>query len=230
MTEERIFSEIDEELRSERMKSLWRRFGPWVIGAAVLVVVLVGANEGWNWYKNDRAARSSDQFYSAMELLDSGQQEAAMEAFDEIIAGSSGEYPLLARFAKASVLADDGKIDEAVTAYDLLATTAGNNRIRELALLIGASLLVDSGDITGIQTRLAGLMDPGNPYEGSAREILGLAYYETGDLEAAQIEFAKVVANPNTPIELLNRVQLLQAQLQAEGAPIPTEMDLFISQ
>ncbi len=230
MTEERIFSEIDEELRSDRMNSLWRRFGPLLIGAAVLVVVLVGANEGWRWFKSDQAARSSDQFYSAMELLDNNQRDAAIAAFDQTIATGSGQYPLLAKFVKASVLADDGKTEEAVAAYDLLATTSSNTRIRELALLMASALLVDSGDIVGIQTRLAGLMTPGNPYQGSARETLGLAYYQSGDLEAAQNEFAEVIANPNTPVELFNRVQLLQAQLQAEGAPISNEMDLFLSQ
>jgi len=230
MTEERIFSEIDEELRSDRMNSLWRRFGPWLIGAAVLVVILVGANEGWRWFKNDQAARSSDQFYAAMDLLDNNQRDAASAAFDQAIETSSGQYPLLAKFVKASVLADEGKIEEAVAAYDVLATTGNNTRIRELALLMAAGLLVDSADIVGIQTRLAGLMAPGNPFQGSARELLGLAYYKSGDLKAAQNEFAEVIANPNTPVELLNRVQLLQAQLQAEGAPIPNELDLFLSQ
>src|SRR5690606_13983382 len=49
MSQDNIFREIDEELRSDRMRSLWRRFAPYVIGAAVGVVVLVAANEGWNW-------------------------------------------------------------------------------------------------------------------------------------------------------------------------------------
>ena len=202
MTEERIFSEIDEELRSDRMKSLWRRFGPWIIGAAVLVVLLVAINEGWRWYKNDQAARSSEQFYSAMDLLTGGDLFAANEALNQTIASGSGQYPLLARFAQASILAGEGKIEEAVAAYDALATASTNNRLRELALLLASSLLVDSADIVGIQSRLAGLMAPDNPYQGSARETLGLAYYRAGDLEAAQREFAEVVANPNTPVEL----------------------------
>ncbi len=230
MADDRIFSEVDEELRSARMSSLWRRFGPWLIGAAVLMVVLVGANEGWRWFKDNQAATSSDQFYSAMQLLDDGDLFAANEALNLTIATGSGEYPALARFTQASILAEEGKIDEAVAAYDALANTGNNTRMRELALLLAASILVDSGDIVGVQTRLAGLLSPDNPYYGSARETLGLTFYKSGDLEAAQIEFAAVVASPITPIELLNRVQLYQAQLQAEGAPIPDELDQFIAQ
>jgi len=225
MTEERIFSEIDEELRSDRMKSFWRRFGPWIIGAAVLVVVIVALNEGWRWYKNDQSARSSDQFYSAIQLLDEGDLFSANVALNETIASGSGQYPLLARFAQASVLAEEGKTDEAVAAYDALANTTNNTRIRELALLLSSSLLIDKGDVLGVQSRLSGLLSPDNPYQGSARETLGLTYYKAGDLQAAQDEFAAIIANPNTSIELVNRVQLYQAQLQSEGAPIPHEDD-----
>ena len=35
MSNENIIREIDEELRSDRMRNLWRNFGPYVIGAAV---------------------------------------------------------------------------------------------------------------------------------------------------------------------------------------------------
>ena len=38
---EEIFREVDEELREENLLRLWRRFWPYVVGAAVMVVVVV---------------------------------------------------------------------------------------------------------------------------------------------------------------------------------------------
>ena len=46
MSNENIIREIDEELRSDRMRKLWRNFGPYVIGAAVAIVLIVAVNEG----------------------------------------------------------------------------------------------------------------------------------------------------------------------------------------
>src|SRR4051812_14182664 len=135
MSEETIFREVDEELRRDRMRTGWRRFGPLLIGAAVAVVLLVAANEGWAWYQNSNAARSSDQFYAALDLEDGGDVAGAQKALDTVIAQGSGQYPVLAKFKQAGLLARQGKKDDALAAYDALATSQGNQRLRSLALL-----------------------------------------------------------------------------------------------
>ena len=225
MSEETIFSEVDEDLRADRMRKLWRKFGPWLIGAALLIVVLVGINEGWRWYRNSVAAKSSDQLYSAMELLDSGDIAGAQEALNEVVASGSGSYPELARFAQASILADQGKVDEAVAAYDALANTLTNTRLRETALLLAAQSLADSGDVSGVQSRLAGLLTPANPLRNVARETLGLTYYAAGDADAARKQFSRIIADPKASLDLLRQVQLFDAQLRAEGVADPAAPD-----
>lgn len=222
MAEDSIFSEVDDELRSDRMSAMWRTFGPWIIGAAAFIVLLVAANEGWRWYQNDIAGKSSDQFYSAMELVTDGDFDAANIALNQTIASGTGEYPTLARFAQASMLAQQGKADEAVAAYDALANVQTNTRMREMALLLAASSLVDSGDVAGVNSRIAGLLTPLNPLRNVAREALGLAYYANADLDQARVEFAAIIADPAVSLDLLRRVQLYEAQLIAQGAADPT--------
>src|SRR6185437_4056327 len=136
MSDETIFSEVSEELRRDRMHKAWRRYGPYLIGAAVLVVLVVAANEGWSWFQSGNASRSSDQFYAALDVENGGDLAAAQKALDQVIAQGSGQYPLLAKFKQASLLARQGKNDAALAAYDALASGQGNQRLRELALLL----------------------------------------------------------------------------------------------
>ena len=103
MSNETIFREVDEELRGDRMRAIWRRFGPYIIGAAVAVVLIVAANEGWSWWQNSTAARSSDQFYAALELAERGDSESALTALNEVVAEGSGGYPTLARFRQTGL-------------------------------------------------------------------------------------------------------------------------------
>jgi hypothetical protein len=211
-----IFREVDEELRRERMRSLWRRFGPYVIGAAVVVVLVVAVNEGWTWWRNNSAAHASDQFYAALKLSDGGDLAGAKAALDKIVAEGGG-YGTLARFKQAAMLAKEGKPADAVAAYDALAGDEANVRLRELALVLAADILVDSGSLSDVESRVSSLVTTDNPMRNAAREAVGLAQYKAGDLEAARKTFEEVAADPMAQGELQSRMQIYLAQITAEA-------------
>lgn len=221
MSNETIFREVDEELRGERMRTMWRRFGPFVIGGAVAIVLVVAVNEGWSWWQNANAARSSDQFYAALELAEAGDVAAAQEALNAVAAEATGDYPTLARFRQASLLAGEGQTAEAIAAYDALATSETNPRLREMALVLAGYLLVDGGDVAAVRQRVGGLASPENPMRNAAREAIGLAHYQAGDLRSALATFEEVIADPGVGQDLASRVQVYVAQLQAMGAADP---------
>lgn len=223
MSNETIFREVDEELRGDRMRAIWRRFGPFVIGGAVAIVLLVAANEGWSWWQKTNAARSSDQFYAALERAEDGDIAGAQTALNEVVAEGTGGYPKLARFRQASLLARDGKTAEAIAAYDALATSETNPRLRELALVLAGYLLVDGGDVAAVQQRVAGLAVAGSPMRNAAREAIGLTQYKAGDLEGAVAMFESVLSDPGAGQEISGRVQVYLAQLVALGVTPPQD-------
>lgn len=221
MAEDNILREVDEELRSERMRNLWRRFGPYVIGAAVAVVVVVAVNEGWSWWQRTNAARSSELFYTAIEHAEAGDVAAAQSALGEVKQEGSGKYPVLAEFREAALLAETGQTEEAVAAYDALSTSLSNQRLRDLSLLLSAYLLVDQGNVSAVESRIGGLIAPDNPMRSSAREILGLTQYAAGDLDAARATFERMTADSAGSSQAIQRVRIYVAQLVAQGAAAP---------
>lgn len=221
MSEEAIFSEVDEELRRERMRNLWRRFAPYVFGAAAVIILLVAANEGWSWYQKSASATASDKFYSAAEMAEKGEIVPAQEALDAVVAETGGGYPLLAKFRQAALLAEDGKADEAIAAYDALSTDTPNGNARQLALVLAAFVLADKGDVAGVHSRIEGIITPQNPMRGLAREALGLAQYSAGDKDGARATFEEAMADPQGNSDRSGRMQLYVSQLIAEGAADP---------
>lgn len=218
MSEDTILREVDEELRGDRLRALWRQLGPWLIAAAVLVVLAVAVNEGWRWWQTTTAANASDQFYNALELAEGSDIAAAQDALNAVIASGTNSYPTLARFRQASLLARDGRTEEAVAAYDALASTETSERLRELALIMAANLMVDSGDVAAVQQRVGGLVSPDKAMRNVARETIGLAQYRAGDLDAALKSFEEAAADPLVGNEARSRLQIFIAQLTAEGA------------
>ena len=217
MSNDTLIREVDEELRRDRMRKLWRQGGPWVIAAAVAVVLVVAGYEGWTWWQKTQSARSSDQFYAAAKIADGTDFDAAKKALDDVIAQGSGGYPMLAQFREASLLAQSGKTDEAVAAYDALSTSLNNTHLRELALVLAGNLLVDKGDVAAVEQRVGGSMTPASPMRNAAREVMGLVQYKAGKLDDAMKNFQAIIDDPLATRDLQSRIQIYMLQLQAEG-------------
>ncbi|HZY68086.1 MAG TPA: tetratricopeptide repeat protein [Devosia sp.] len=226
MSNDTLLREVDDELRRDRMRQLWRRSAPFVFGAAVAVILLVAGYEGWNWYTESNASRSSDQFYAAAEAADGEDLAAAEAALNQVIADGSGAYPALAEFRRASLLAQQGKTAEAVAAYDSLSTGQSNPYLREVALVMAGHLLIDGGDVAAVEQRVGGSITPESPMRNAAREVLGLAQYKAGQLDAAMTTFQAILDDPLASADLQSRVQIFVQQLLAEGAaPVVTEVE-----
>lgn len=226
MSNDTLLREVDDELRSERMRKLWRQSAPFVIGAAVAVVLLVAGFEGWKWWSDGNSSRSADQFYSAAEIADGTDFAAAKTALDKVIAEGSGLYPVLAQFRQASLMAQQGQTAEAVAAYDSLGNSIQNKHLRELALVMGANLLVDGGDVAAVEQRVSGAIAGESPMRNAAREVLGLVQYKAGQLDAAMITFQEILDDPLASRDLQSLVQIYVQQLLAEGAkPVQVEAE-----
>lgn len=220
MANDTLIREVDEELRRDRVRKLWRQTGPYVIGGAVLVVLVVAGYEGWNWWQKTQSAKSSDQFYAASVVADGKDAAAAKKALDDLIAQGSGAYPMLAQFREAALLAQNGKTDDAVAAYDALSTSIANTHLRELALVLAADLLIDKGDVAAVEQRVGGLMTPASPMRDSAREAMALTQYKAGKLDDAMANFQAILDDPQSSRDMQGAVQIYLAQLQAEGAKV----------
>lgn len=218
MSSESIIQEVDDELRRDRIRKLWRQLGPFVIGAAVLVVLVVAGYEGWTWWQKTQSSKSSDLFYSATKIADGTDFDAAKTALDGVIKDGSGGYPMLAQFRQAALLAQQGKIDDAVAAYDGLSSSVSNSHLRELALILAGNLLIDKGDVGAVQQRVGGSLTPESPLRNAAREVLGLAQYKAGKLDDAMTSFNAIMTDPGVTSDIRSRIQIFMLQLVAEGA------------
>ena len=65
-----IFREVDEELKQEHYKKLWKKFGPTVIGVVVVIVAAVGGYQAWQAWDLDRRLDESDRYAAALALQD----------------------------------------------------------------------------------------------------------------------------------------------------------------
>ena len=214
--EDALHREIDDDLREEQMMMLWKRFGSYIIGVAVLIVVIVAGYQGWKQYDLSNRTAQGDSFYSATLLAKSGNIENAIQAFGQLSKESTAGYSTLAGFQQAALMAANGDTTGAAALYkDLAKSNASNVAMGGLANVLGAMLEINTGgyDVAAMTMRLESLSGDDHPYRYSARELLGLVFMGSGDTQKAVERFTKLSEDTKTPNGIRVRAQNLVKHL-----------------
>jgi hypothetical protein len=204
-----IFQEVDEEVRREKLKQLWERHGNLIVAFALLIVLAVGGWRGYDWWENRKAAESGSAFEAAVALAESGKQAEAQAAFSKLAQEGSSGYRILARFREAAELA---KTDPAaaVKAYDSLAADSALGRsLQDLAAVRAGLILVDTAPLADLNARLEPLTAADRPFRHTARELLALGAWRTGDAATAKRWFDLIATDAETPAGTRQRIEVL---------------------
>jgi hypothetical protein len=212
-----IFQEVDEEVRREQLKKLWQQYGNYLIALCVLVVVGVGAWRGYQWWEAKQAAQSGAVFEQAITLAEAGKHQEAEAAFAKLAADGTAGYRVLARLREAAELAGtDSK--GAIAAYDeIAADSSAGQVIRDLAAVRAGFLLADTAPYSEIRSRLEPLTAADRPFRHSAREILALSAWKSGDMTAARQWTVMIITDPQTPAGARSRAEVLSELIAASG-------------
>ena len=212
-----IFSEVDEEVRRERLKKLWDRYGILIVVVAVLIVAGVGGYRGYQYWLTKQAAEASAKFEQAVTLSGQDKPAEAQAAFAKIAADAPAGYRTLARLRAAAELAKTDAV-AAVAAFDALAAdNSVDAAFRDAAMLRAGLLLVDTAPLDEMRRRLEPLSDPSRAFRHSAREILALSAWRNGDVTTAKKYIEQVSNDAETPQGIRSRVEVLSALLAAGG-------------
>ena len=204
-----IFQEVDEAVRREKLEKLWKRYGNFVIAAAVVVMLAVGGWRGYQWWDAKQAAQAGAAFDAAAELADQGKTEDAEAAFARLAGQGTAGYRVLARVRAAAIVGQrDPKAG--VAAYDAIANDVSVGPVfRQLAGVRAAILLVDGAPLSEITRRLEPLAQPDSTFRHTAREVLALAAWKAGDTPAAKKWFDTIAGDVDTPQSMRGRVDVL---------------------
>ena len=212
-----IFHEVDEEVRRERLKKLWDRYSIYVIGAAALIVAVIGAWRGYEYWQAKQAAAAGAAFESALSLSEAGKHDEAEAAFTKIAGEAPAGYRMLARFRAAADLAQ-AKPPEAVKAYDeLAADTSLGTTLQDLAAVRAGMLVVDNAPLSEMQRRLDPASAPERSFRHTARDLLALAAWRNHDFAAARRYIDMIATDAETPAGTRARAEVLSALIAADG-------------
>jgi hypothetical protein len=215
--------EVDEAVRQDQWLKLWQRYGNYVIGAALAVVIGSAAGVGWRTWQQNQRLEEARRYADAQQMLRDAKPAEAARAFAALADDSSSGYRVLARLRAAEAEAEAGDRAAATAALDRLAADdAAAPEYRSLGELLATQQQLAQAEAPAL-SGLEPLTGGADPWRYSALELRALAQMQSGDTAAARQTLDGLLAEPLAPPDLARRAAELLAFLG--GPPTPPASD-----
>ena len=218
-----LIQEVEEDLRREQYLKLWKQYGNIIMAAVLCVIVVVAGYQGWQSWQSKLRLKESDQLAAAQALATDGKKTEAIDALAKLAADSHTGYGIAADLLRADLIAQKDDIPGAIAAYEKIATSSAPQPFRDLALLKGIILAVDTADPATLEEKVNPLTTASSPWRYSAMEVQAMLAQKKGDLKRATDLYKQLSDNAEAPQGVRSRAAEMLAALNWTNPALPTE-------
>ena len=211
--QEVLLREVDEAMRKDQLGSAAKRYG-WAIGGGlVLGVAVFGGYLFWQDRREGQLEEASETLITTLDQLEAGQIDEAEDDLAALAEGSTATA-VSAKFARAAIALRENRQQEAVAIFDEIAADEDAPQpYRDLATIRSVASRFEQLEPQQVVDRLKPLATPGNPWFGSAGELMAFAYLKQGKQDLAGPLFAAIAKDADVPQSLRLRTRQMAGQL-----------------
>jgi hypothetical protein len=196
-TDAAFLREVDEELRRDQLERAARRYGIAALGAVALAIVGFGGWQLWQAHEQSVAGTEGQALTKADDDL-AAHPAVAPPALAELAQSHVVGYRALALMSQGDVLLQKKDLRGAAAKY---AAVAGDSSIgapfRDLALIRQTTAEFDTIKPDVVIARLRGIAVKGNPWFGSAGELVAVSYLREGRRDLAGVLYGQIAQDPD---------------------------------
>lgn len=216
---EAFLREVDENLRRDRMESFAKTYGKWLIALIVIFLVAVGGYLFWQNKQREKAAAQSEELTSIYNQVGNGGAEAAKKRLQPLENSGNDVIRALALLTEAAIALNSNDRNTALGKYKAISADSGMpDPYRNLALVRATALEFDQLKPAEVESRMAPLAKPGEPWFGSAGELTAMAYLKAGQKDKAARLFAAIANDKQVPATLRTRAEQIAGTLGIDAS------------
>lgn len=216
-----LLQEVDEAVRKDQMKAFMSRYGWWVAGAALAMLLAFGGYLYWDHRQTVARGEQAEQFSAAIDQLAAGQNADAAKALKAMSGAASPAYRSVAIIEQANLAASEGKLKEAAA---LLGQVAADSKVdaslRDMARIRQTAIEFDTLKPEAVIARMAPLVtatDPRSSWFASAAELTAIAHYQLGQMDKAGALFGQIAKLEGVAPSLKSRAVQMAGMLGVDA-------------
>jgi hypothetical protein len=219
---ESFYREVDEELRRDRARTLWERYGKLAIAGVVLLLAAIAGAIYWNNHKQEQAGKQGETLIGAFDDISGGNKAAATTKLDQLAKADQPGYRAAALLTKADLAIEANNLDGAAAIYRQVSGDQSlDESYRNLALVRGTAVEFDKLQPQAVVERLKGVAVAGNPWFGSAGEMVAIAYLKLNKPADAARIFAAMAKDKQVPDSIRTRAVQMAGSLGVDAIEEP---------
>ena len=216
---ETFIREVDENLRRDQARDFAKIYGPWLIGAMILLLVAIGGYLYWQSRQQERGAAQSEELSKIIADIGGGNIAAAPARLDTMAAQGNDAYRALALMTRAALAIQQRDLKLAAAKYHEVAADDGLPQpYRDAATIRGTAIEFDTIKPEDVVARLQPLTQPGNPWFGSAGEMTAMALIKQNRKPEAGRLFAQIAADKAVPETIRSRAVQIAGTLGVDAS------------
>ncbi|OGS55296.1 MAG: hypothetical protein A3J40_13445 [Erythrobacter sp. RIFCSPHIGHO2_12_FULL_63_10] len=230
--DEVLMREIDEAVRQDDMAQFLSAYGKPLLGLVIAGILAFGGYLLWQSREEAAMEAQSEKLVAALDKLQAGDTLQAQQLAASLAAKGDGAAAASAQMMQAGLAMEQGKRAEAAAIFAKI--SADDNAppaIRDLATIREVTATFDTRKPADVIARLKPLAVPGNPWFGSAGELVAMAHLELGQREQAGTLFGEIAKSDDVPETIRARarqmagllgvdaIEDVEALLESQGVP-----------
>jgi hypothetical protein len=218
---ESFLKEVDENLRRDQMRDLAKRYGKWLIAAVVLFLVAIGGWLYWQDRQQQKAAEQSEELSAIFTDIGGGRLPNAKARLQVLEGSANGIVQASALLTSAAIALEENDRPTALAKYKALSTGDVPEVYQQLGLVRATTLEFDAIKPEEVIARMQPLAKAGEPWFGTAGELMGMAYLNQGQRQPAARMFAQIAADSSVPETLRSRATQISGTLGVDATAPP---------
>ena len=205
-----IFNEVDEDIRKERYKSLWKNYGKYVVGFILTIIIVFSFSQFYQKLAISNNSKILDNYLLAMENIENKKYQEAKNILDLIYLENNDILKAMSKFQLSIIESYEGNNDLSLKELEeIFNNSTLDETLRQLALYKFFIINFDKIDLSEMNILINSQNINNMEMSFYFDELIGLKYLLLSENKSANEVFLELSTNNNTPFDLRIRLEKL---------------------